>query len=107
MNYYEEGKQAIQNFWLKNARIPSYRELLPLVPYTSTSGVSKLVNVLVEEGYLLKDRNGKLSPGDMLTGLPFPGVVEAGFPSPAQEVLDDRLDLYTYIVKRPERTYIH
>jgi repressor LexA len=61
---------------------------------------------LVDEGVLTKDRDGKLAPGRALVGVPLLGLVEAGFPSPAEEELLEVMDFDEYLTPNKENAYI-
>jgi len=96
----------IHSFYRANRRMPTYRELAKLFGYKSTNAASKLVNKLIDLGILLKDKTGKLLPANMLNEIPVLGLVEAGFPSPAEEELVDTMSFDEYLVRNKEATYI-
>ena len=88
-------------------RLPTYREMLPLLGYRSKNAVHGFTNKLTEHGYLRRDRDGNFSPTTMLTGSTrLLGSVQAGFPSPAEEELADLMSLDEYLVRRPENTFM-
>lgn len=96
-------------FFKQHGRMPSYSELQSLTHYKSKGGVAKLVDKLEERNFLRRDQGGKLIPGFNFLALPFPGMVEAGFPSPADLGFanGERLDLYNFLVRKPNETFIH
>jgi repressor LexA len=56
---------------------------------------------------MTKDGKGKLAFTGKLTGtIKILGLVQAGFPSPAEEELVDVLSLDEFLVNRPEATYM-
>lgn len=99
-------KKKIVAFWEKHRRMPGYKEIMQVTGLASKNSVYKLINRLVEEGVLAKDRDGKLSPGKALVGVPLLGLVEAGFPSPAEEELLDVMDFDEYLTPNKENSYI-
>jgi SOS regulatory protein LexA len=94
-------------FLRRERRLPTYREMLKLFDYGSTNAVFGLVGKLVDLGYLQRDGEGKLAPTSRLAGsLRLLGLVQAGFPSPAEEELVDVLSLDEYLIRRPEATFM-
>lgn len=62
---------------------------------------------LIREGVLAKDKKtGTLVPRKNYRELPFVGLVQAGFPSPTEDVLSDTMSLDDYLVEHRERTYL-
>ena len=56
---------------------------------------------------MVKEANGKLSPGPRLrSGVRLLGLVEAGFPSPAEEELLDVMDFDEYLAPNKESSYL-
>jgi SOS regulatory protein LexA len=99
-------KRKIISFYERNKRMPGYQEIMAATGLASKNSVYKLINRLVEEGVLNKDSHGKLSPGRALAGVPLLGLVEAGFPSPAEEELLDVMDFDEYLTPNKESSYI-
>jgi SOS-response transcriptional repressor LexA len=64
------------------------------------------VQGLVSAGIIGKDASGRLLPGDLERGPRVLGLVEAGFPSPAEEELLDVMDFDEYLAPNRESTYI-
>jgi repressor LexA len=103
---YDSYKRKIISFYERYKRMPGYKEIMKATGLASKNSVYKLINKLVEEGVLQKDREGKLSPGRTLVGVPLLGLVEAGFPSPAEEELLDVMDFDEYLTPNKESSYI-
>jgi SOS regulatory protein LexA len=101
-----EHKGKIVSFYTKHRRMPLYQELMKLTGFRSKNAVYKLINRLVDEGVLVKDAHGHVAPGAMLRGARLLGVVEAGFPSPAEEELLDVMDFDDYLTPNKESSYI-
>ena len=101
---------AIQKFATRRRRMPSYGEIMELVGFRSRNAVYCLVSRLTDAGLVVKDAQGKLIPteqsGDQSNGLPLLGVVEAGWPSPAEEELIDTMSFDEYLIENREASYI-
>jgi repressor LexA len=103
---YDTYKRKVIGFWERHKRMPGYKEIMAATGLASKNSVYKLINRLVEEGILTKDKQGRLSPGRALVGIPLLGLVEAGFPSPAEEELLDVMDFDEYLTPNKESSYI-
>jgi len=89
--------------------MPSYAEIMKLTGYRSKAAVHYAVNKLVENKFLKKDSTGRLTSdnlGKNLNEVKVLGLVEAGFPSPAEEELSDTMSLDEYLIENKEATYI-
>lgn len=87
--------------------MPSYSEIMSLVGFKSKNAVAKLVNRLVGEGVLDKDGAGRLVPNKLFGEVPVLGLVEAGFPSAAEEELIDTMSIDEYLIPHnKEATYM-
>ncbi len=85
--------------------MPSYSEIATLYGYKSKNAAYKLVDKLIVRGIFTKDGSGRLLPGKA-NGLRLLGVVEAGFPTPAEEDLLDTTTLDDYLVANKEATFM-
>lgn len=103
-----DGKvQALRRFYREEERVPTYAEMLALLGYRSKNAVHRLVQALEGLGYVRRGPGGKLVFTRRLTGsIKILGLVQAGFPSPAEEELVDVLSLDEYLVRRPEATFM-
>src|SRR3989344_7098208 len=99
-------KNKITSFYLKYRRMPGYKEIMELVGFKSKNAVYKLLNKLVDEGVVEKDSRGKIIPRNLVGEVPRLGLVEAGFPSAAEEELADTMSLDEYLIPNKEATYI-
>ena len=102
---YEAYKRKIISFYERHKRMPGYKELMELTGFRSKNAVFKLITKLVDEGIVAKDKKGKLIPRN-LGGVRFLGLVEAGFPSPAEEELLDVMNFDEYLTPDKESSYI-
>jgi repressor LexA len=98
--------QQISTFYHKARRMPSFAEIGRLTGLKSKNAVSKLVNKMIAAGLIEKDARGKLIPTYLSSEIRFVGLVEAGFPSPAEEELRDTLKLEEYLIRNKEATYL-
>lgn len=103
---YTNHRDKVVAFYSKHRRLPGYQELMSMLGFKSKNAAYKLIAKLVEDGVLEKDARGKLSPGSALRGVRLLGVVEAGFPSPAEEELLDVMDFDEYLAPNKESSYI-
>ncbi len=103
---YERYKEKIVNFYYKHKRMPGYAEIMSLTGFRSKNAVFKLIEKLCEEGVVQKDARGHLSPLNISRGARLLGLIEAGFPSAAEEELLDVMDFDEYLTPNKESSYI-
>lgn len=100
-------QERIRDFHQRHKRLPTYREIMEVCGFRSTNAAHKLVQKLIERRVLIKDRAGKLAPAaGLVGGVRMLGLVEAGFPSPAEEELADTMSLDEFLVEKPDATYL-
>jgi len=102
----EHNKNKIIAFYKREGRMPTYAELMAIYGFKSKNSVFKLVKKLAEENFIQKDDSGRLLPGKLFREIRILGLVEAGFPSAAEEELTDTLSLDDYLVKNREATFM-
>jgi len=95
----------LQGFYQNKKRMPSYSELGLLIGFKSKNAVYKLVLKLADEGYITKDKAGHILPTSLFSEIRKLGFVEAGFPSPAEEELNDTMSLDEFLIRNKEATY--
>ena len=100
----EKAAQKVALFYREQHRMPSFSEVASLFNYASKMSAHRLIEKLQKAGYVNKDRRGKLIPTSKIT-LPFLGAVQAGFPSPAEDVADV-LSLDEYLIRNPEKSFM-
>jgi len=86
--------------------MPNYQEIMDLVGFKSKNAVYKLIEKLIDEGVVTKDSKGKLSPTKMIGEIPLLGLVEAGFPTTAEEEVLETLSLDSYLIKHRDSSYL-
>src|SRR3989338_10499962 len=97
MDEYEVYKKKILTFYGKQKRMPLYKEIMALTGFRSKNAVFKLIGKMVEEGVIAKDDKGHIIPKNIYEGVPLLGLVEAGFPSAAEEELLDVMNLDEFL----------
>lgn len=102
----EERRDKVVRFYQRNKRMPSYSEIMALTGYKSKNAVHHFVEWLIDEGVVGKDKNGRLLPRKLYGDLRFVGLVQAGFPSPAEDELADTMSLDDYLIENREATYL-
>jgi len=105
MNEREKGDKIL-NFYQTKRRMPSYREMLKLFSFKSTNAVHKLVGKLITANFLSRDGSGHLAPGEGWGQVRVLGLVEAGFPTTAEETNLDTLSLDDWLIEKKESTYL-
>ena len=101
----DEYAKKIHQFYERHRRMPSFGELMRLWSYRTKSAVDYRVNKLILEGRIAKDKTGRLVPGNP-EGTRVLGLIEAGFPSPAEEELLDVMSFDEYLTPNKESSYI-
>ncbi len=86
--------------------MPTYAEIMEVTGLKSKDSVFKLVNRLERDGFLRKDRRGKLLPRTVMGEIRLLGLVEAGFPSMAEEETLDTISLDEYLVDNRDATFM-
>ncbi len=84
--------------------MPSYSEIMILLNFKSKNSVFKLITRLQKANLIAKDSKGKLIPKQEF--LKVLGLIEAGFPSSAQEESLNTLSLDQFLVKNKEASYL-
>ena len=103
---YDQYKNKLIAFYEAHRRMPGYKELMALTGFRSKNAVFKFIQKLVDEGIVSKDSKGRLSPLHISGGVPLLGLVEAGFPSAAEEELLDVMNFDEFLTPNKESSYI-
>jgi repressor LexA len=93
-------------FYRRRRRMPSYSELQELLDLSAKNAAVRFAEKLMAQGMLEKDEAGKLVPTRRLLEVPVLGVVEAGWPSPAEEELLDTISFDELLIGTNAATYL-
>jgi SOS regulatory protein LexA len=99
-------QRLITAFFRDHRRMPSFAEMVDLFGVRSKSVVNFWINKLIAAGSLEKDDKGHLTLTKRAFAVPLVGSVQAGFPSPEEEVLADKLSMDEYLITRPEASFL-
>lgn len=102
----EEYRKKIEAFYRRNKRMPGYSDMCTLFGFASKNAVSKVVGKLLDAGLLEKDAQGRLIPLSLAEEIPMVGYVEAGLPSPAEEMALDRVTIEELLLGQTEKMYL-
>jgi len=94
----------IRAFYRENKIMPTYDEVCLIFGFKSKNAAFKLVNKLVDDGFVEKMDKGRLKPGQHFLGIPLFNSVQAGLPTAEEETLLDHIDLNDFLIKKPEQT---
>ena len=99
-------KNKIISFYKENKRMPVYTEIMKLLNFKSKNAVAKVIDKLVNEGVLDKDSSGHIIPNKLIGEIPLLGLVEAGFPTVAEEIDLDMINIDDYLIKDKDSSYM-
>jgi SOS regulatory protein LexA len=100
----EDRLSSIKKFYRRFRRLPSYSEMLKLFNISSKNAVFKIINKLIDLGFIDKDSK-KLSPTKKFFAMPFLGIIKAGFPILAEEN-KDYLTIDDYLIENPQTSFL-
>jgi SOS regulatory protein LexA len=100
----KEKISKIRHYYKQNKIMPTYDELCHLFGFKSKNAAFKLVNKLVEQGFVEKMDKGRLKPGVHFLGLPLFNSVQAGPPTAEEEMVIDHVDLNDFLISKPDKT---
>jgi repressor LexA len=101
-----DHKNKLVSFYQREKRMPTYSEMMRLFGFKSKNAVYRLVEKLMDAGLVAKDQLGRLLPTDSLTEVPLLGLVKAGFPAEASELVETTMNIDTFLIQKKESTYI-
>jgi repressor LexA len=103
---FKERVDRLKLFYNQTGRMPSYSEIAEILGFSSKNASFKFVEKLVRANIVEKDSKGKLIPKALINAVKVLGVVEAGFPSPAEEELLDTISLDRWLINNPVSTFM-
>ncbi len=86
--------------------MPTYTEMLGLFGFKSKNAVARLVEKLIDAGLVAKDQLGRLIPTTSFNEVPKLGLVKAGFPSIAEEMTGETMNIDSFLIQKKEKTYL-
>ncbi len=86
--------------------MPVYTEIMKLLGFKSKNAVAKVIDKLIIEGVLDKDSSGHIIPNKLIGEIPLLGLVEAGFPTVAEEIDLDMINIDDYLIKDKDSSYM-
>ncbi len=86
--------------------MPVYTEIMKLLNFKSKNAVAKVIDKLINEGVLDKDSSGHIIPNKLIGEIPLLGLVEAGFPTVAEEIDLDMINIDDYLIKDKDSSYM-
>ena len=108
-----EGKRTLgeievklRDFLESKKRMPSYAELGGLLALRSQNAVAQLVAKLEDANVVNQDATGRLAKGSLFDGVAVLGLVEAGFPTGAEETFAERMSLDDFLIDKKEASYL-
>lgn len=102
-----EYKNKLEDFYHREKRMPTYSEMMNLFSFKSKNAVARVVDKLIEVGFVSKDHLGRLIPDSSFGEIPMLGSVKAGFPADVTEEMNDTINLNEYLASsRNSNTYI-
>jgi len=102
----ERYVQLLKTFYKNHKRMPGYSEMCTLFGFASKNAVAKVVQKLVDAGVVQRDSNGRLTPISLEGEVPLLGYVEAGFPSPAEEMSLDHITINDLLLGKKKNVYL-
>jgi repressor LexA len=102
----KERVYKLKFFYNQTGRMPSYSEIADLFGFRSKNAAFKFIEKLIKLNLIQKDSKGKLIPISLANQIKVLGVVEAGFPSCAEEELLDAISLDKWLINNPTSTFM-
>ena len=102
----ENYKNKIFAFYERQKRMPTYAEIMKLLGFKSKNAVYKVINKLIDAGFVDKDESGRLTPKNLFQEVKLLGLVEAGIPTVAEEEALDTLNLDSYLIKNRPASFL-
>lgn len=100
----ENRLSQLKKFYRRFRRLPSFSEMLDLFGLNSKNAVFKIINKLVDGGFIRKE-NKIYAPTSKFFALPLLGIVKAGFPIIADED-KNYLTLDEFLIEDPNSSFL-
>lgn len=99
-------RAAVLDFYVREMRLPSFAEMMPLFEVQSKNAVAKVVSQLEKREVLKRSGDGHISLGAKAFAIPLLGEIGAGFPMPTQEDLGDAVALDSLLIVNRNSTFL-
>lgn len=108
MQVFRDRAELLTEFYERKRRMPSYAEAAQLFGVRSKDSAYRIIQALIARGSVSKDQSGKLIPMNIRGNgtIRVLGLVEAGFPTPAEEDVLDTLSLDEWLIDKREATFM-
>lgn len=108
MQAVQDRAELLAEFYQRKRRMPSYAEAAALFGVRSKDSAYKIIQALIARGSVMKDPAGKLVPMNIRGNgtIRVLGLVEAGFPTPAEEDVLDTLSLDEWLIDKREASFM-
>jgi SOS regulatory protein LexA len=106
MQSLEKVKDQLARFYAAHKRMPSYAEATKVFGVSSKDSSYRIMHALIRDGAIGKDKAGKIIPKQLGMGVRVLGLVEAGFPTPAEENLLDTITLDSFMIEHKESSFM-
>lgn len=100
----KEAAEVLKDFNRAEGRMPTITEIAETFGYRSKNAAFELVEKLVDHGLLAKDARGRVRL--VSNGVRVLGTIQAGLPTMADEDVQESVSLDTYLVEKPEETFL-
>lgn len=97
---------VLRDYYATHRILPSYAKVGEMVGLRSTSSVAALVDRLKEGGYLDSAPDRRLQPGPQFFERAIADRVQAGQPTPANDLPIEGFNIDQYLIDQPSRTVL-
>jgi len=102
----KDYQKKLNTFYKGEGRMPTYTEMMKLFGFKSKNAIFKIVQKLLDLGFVKKDHLGRLLPSENFNDVPMLGFVTAGFPASVEEEMTDKINLEDLLIGKKELTYM-
>ncbi len=102
---HDKRLKLLQTYYSKHRSMPSLSVMAKLFGVKSRNTAYSTVKVLID-CHFLRNENGVLEPTLSFVGTPVVGNVQAGWPSPAEEELRDKITVDEYLIRNKNSSCI-
>jgi repressor LexA len=94
----------LRDYYVEHRVLPSFSGIAKLVGLRSTSAVDAMVKRMKRAGFVDSSPDRRLQPGKRFFERELADSVQAGAPSPANDVLSEAFNIDEYLIDLPSRT---